>query len=315
MKKLLLFTFLAVFTLHVTATAQTTLDEWTFTDATAPQTSETLSISMGNWDPTLAGTSVPSAGLLRDATGGNSTSAWYGDNLGLTSMPGNVVLTIDIADINHTQRDYQFEWLGTVDGNTRLDINAFNGGIFIDLWGAGTKHYDGPSKIFDTDDYTGAISLTVSAQWDFANNQVAFTLSGDGVGYTGEGSSAFSDTQTVSADLSAITNIKSMRVRGGTVASGEYIDLDTVTITYNSPTLSTPNTVLNNAKVWYTKDSNTLHIDGVTANSVRVYALNGAKVAQYDNPGNTIALGDLSSGLYIASVLSEHGTKAVKFVK
>ncbi|MGB2216689.1 MAG: T9SS type A sorting domain-containing protein [Flavobacteriaceae bacterium] len=56
-------------------------------------------------------------------------------------------------------------------------------------------------------------------------------------------------------------------------------------------------------------------MEGVTANSVRVYALSGAKVAQYDNPGNTIALGDLSSGLYIASVLSEHGTKAVKFVK
>jgi hypothetical protein len=314
MKKHLLFTFLAVLTLHVTATAQTTLDEWTFDGAT-PQTSDILNKTMGNWDPTLAGTSVPSAGLLRDATGGNSAGAFYGDNLGLTTMPNNVVLTVEIADINHTQRDYWFEFQGAVGGNTRLDINAFNGGIVIDLWGAGTKHYDGPSKIFDTDDYTGAISLTVSAQWDIANGKIAYTISGDGVGYTGTGSSAFSDTQTVSADLSAITNIRSMRVRGGTVASGEYIDLDKVTLTYNAPTLSTPKTVLDNAKVWYSNSANALHIEGVTAQSVRVYALSGAKVAQYDNPGNTIALGDLSSGLYIASVLSEHGTKAFKFVK
>ena len=185
---------------------------------------------MGNWDPAKAGTSVPSAGLLRDATGGNSSAAQYGDNLGLTAMPDAVTLTVEIDDINHTQRDYWFEFLGTVGGTTRLDINAFNGGIFIDLWGAGTKHYDGPSKIFDTDDYTGAISLTVSATWDFANGTLSYTVSGDGVGYTGDGSSAFSDTQTVAADLSAITNIKSMRVRGGTVAAGEYIDLDSVTI-------------------------------------------------------------------------------------
>jgi hypothetical protein len=228
-KKYLLLSILALFCISMVS-AQTIIDEWTFTSAT-PQTSDILSKTMGNWDPALAGTSVPSAGILRDATGGNSAGAFYGDNLGLTTMPDNVVLTVEIADINHTQRDYWFEFLGTVGGNTRLDINASNGGIVIDLWGAGTKHYDGPAKIFDTDDYTGAISLTVSAKWDFANNEISFTLSGDGVGYTGTGSSAFSDTQIVSADLSAITNIRSMRVRGGTVGAGEYIELDKVTIT------------------------------------------------------------------------------------
>lgn len=317
MKKHLLFTFLAVLTLHVTATAQTTLDEWTFDGAT-PQTSDILNKTMGNWDPALPGTSVPIAGLLRDATGGNSSSAWYGNNLTLGSVPDNLTVTVVVDDVNFTERDYWFEFLGTTGGSTRAEINGYQGKISIDVEGAGTALKNvatGYGPVVDLAEYTGAVSMQVDFSWDFAGNRLIYTVSGDGVGYIGDGSSAFSDTQIVSADLSGITAINSMRVRGWTVGAGEYIDLDKVTITYNSPTLSTPNAVLNNAKVWYTKDSNALHIEGVTANSVRVYALSGAKVAQYDNPGNTIALGDLSSGLYIASVLSEHGTKAFKFVK
>lgn len=229
MKKTLLVTISVLAALS--AQAQTIIDQWTFTSGT-PQVSDIQGVTMGNWDPALAGTSVPSAGLLRDATGGNSSGAFWNDNIGLEAMPSIVTLTVDIADINHTQRDYWFELQGTVGGNTRLDINSFNGGVVIDLWGAGTKHYDGPSAIFDTDDYTGAISLTVSATWDIANGSLSYTLSGDGVGYTGVGSSAFSDTQTVAGiDLSGITNIRSMRVRGNTVAAGEYIDLNSVTVT------------------------------------------------------------------------------------
>jgi hypothetical protein len=214
------------------ASAQIVIDQWNFTSGT-PQVSDIQSKTMGNWDPALAGTSV-SGGVLTDATGGNSSGAFYGDNMGLAAMPDSLTLTVDIADINHAQRDYWFEFLGNdgTEDDLRLDINSFNGGVVIDLWGAGTKHYDGPSKIFDTDDYTGAISLTVSATWDIANGSLSYTLSGDGVGYTGEGSSAFSDTQTVAGiDLSGITNIKSLRVRGGTVAAGEYIDLNSVTLT------------------------------------------------------------------------------------
>jgi len=60
MKKQLLLTFIAVLTLYVTATAQTTItiDEWTFTDGVAPQISEVQGKTMGNWDPALPGTSV-----------------------------------------------------------------------------------------------------------------------------------------------------------------------------------------------------------------------------------------------------------------
>ena len=230
MKKTLLVTISVLAALS--AQAQTIIDQWTFTSGT-PQVSDIQGKTMGNWDPAKAGTSVPSAGQLRDATGGNSSPGGYwGDNMGLAAMPSIVTLTVDIADINHTQRDYWFEFLGTVGGATRLDINSFNGGVVIDLWGAGTKHWDGPSPIFDTDDYTGAISLTVSATWDIANGSLSYTLSGDGAGYTGAGSSAFSDSQTITGlTLTGITNIQQMRVRGGTVAAGEYIDLNSVTVT------------------------------------------------------------------------------------
>jgi autotransporter-associated beta strand protein len=229
MKKTLL---IALSVLTALSAQAEVIDQWTFTNATTPQISDILSKTMGNWNPaTKPGTTVPSTGVLRDATGGNSTGAYYGDNLGLAEMPDSITLTVEITDITHTQRDYWFQFLGPGLGTTRLDINAFDGGISIDLWGAGTKYYDGSAPIFDTDDYTGAISLTLSATWDFANNTLSYTMSGDGEGYTGTGSSAFSDTQTVSGDLSAITNnIAQLRVQGGTVAAGEYIDLDTVTL-------------------------------------------------------------------------------------
>lgn len=233
MKTYTQLTLLAGFALAFAGTASASLlDEWTFTSGT-PQVSDIQGKTMGNWDPALAGTSVPSAGLLRDATAGNSPSAWYGDNLGVSGPFEVLTLTVAIADINFTERDYWFEFLGTVGGNMRGEINGFNGKISIDVEGGGTALKNvavdyGP--VFDVAEYTGAISMQVAFTWDFKNGTLSYTVSGDGVGYTGEGSSAFSDTQTVAADLSGITNITSMRVRGNTVGAGEYIDLGTVKI-------------------------------------------------------------------------------------
>ena len=225
-------------TLAALSAQASVIDTWSFTSGT-PQTSDTLSKSMGNWDTSLAGTSVPSAGLLRDATGGNSSGAFYGDNLGLSAMPDAVTLTVAIADINFTERDYHFEFLGTTGGNMRGELNASGGGkIFFDIEGGGTALKNvatGYGRVFDVADYSGAISLEASFTWDLANNTLSYTVSGDGVGYTGDGSSAFSDTQTVAADLSGITNVKQMRVRGYTVGAGEYIDLDSVTIADPEP--------------------------------------------------------------------------------
>jgi hypothetical protein len=221
-------TFLTGFALAFAgAAAAAVLDEWTFTSGPV-QKSDIQGKSMANWNPDLADTSVPSAGLLRDSTGGNSKGAWYGDNLGLSGAIGSLILTVNIADINHTDRDYWFEFLGEVGGHTRLDINAWNGQIYIDVWGAGTE-LDGKS-IFKTADYDGAISMKVVATWDFVNNTLSYTVSGDGEGYSGKGSSAFTETKSMSADLSGITNVKQVRARGGQVSTGEYIDLDSVTI-------------------------------------------------------------------------------------
>jgi hypothetical protein len=215
------------------AAATTNLfDKWTFSSAPLHK-SEIQGRWMGNWDTnTFTTTTVPSAGLLRDATGGNSKGAFYGDNSGLTESFGSVTLTVEVADIHHRDRDYWFEFLGDVGGKMLGEINAFGGAIFIDIEGGGTsiKTELNPGKVFDVDDYTGAISMAVSFTWDFANNTLSYTVNGDGVGYTGSGSSAFSDSRTVAADLSGITNIKSMRVRGNKVDAGEYIDLDAVRI-------------------------------------------------------------------------------------
>ncbi|MGA1194056.1 MAG: hypothetical protein ACO3ZG_06740, partial [Kiritimatiellia bacterium] len=55
---------IALVALSVQGASGITLDQWTFTSAT-PQVSDTQSKTMANWDPALAGNSVPSAGLLR----------------------------------------------------------------------------------------------------------------------------------------------------------------------------------------------------------------------------------------------------------
>lgn len=221
-------TILTGFALALAGTASASLlDEWTFTSGPVHK-SDIQAKLMANWDPGLADTSIPSAGLLRDSTGGNSKGAWYGDNLGLPGVIGSLTLTVVIADINHTDRDYWFEFLGEVGGNTRLDIDAWNGQIHIDVWGAGSEL--GGKPIFKTADYDGAISVKVVATWDFVNNKLSYTVSGNGEGYSGKGSSAFSETKSMSADLSGITNVKQFRVRGGVVSTGEYIDLDLVTI-------------------------------------------------------------------------------------
>ncbi len=214
--------------------AETTnlFDQWTFSSAPLHK-SDIQGKWMGNWNPNeFTTTTVPSAGLLRDATGGNSKGAFYGDNSGLSKSLGSVTIAAEVADINHTDRDYWFEFLGDVGDSMRGEINAFSGDIFINIEGGGTsiKTAIKPGKVFDVDNYTGAISMDVSFTWNFVNNTLSYTVSGDGVGYTGKGSSAFSDSRTVAADLSRITNIKSMRVRGGDVGAGEYIDLDTVRI-------------------------------------------------------------------------------------
>ncbi len=73
--------------------------------------------------------------------------------------------------------------------------------------------------------------------------------------------------------------------------------------------------VMAGVKVWYAASNNTLNIDGITANTVSVYSLSGAKVAEYNAPGSTLTLGQIPSGLYVVSVATDAGTKVVKIKK
>lgn len=73
--------------------------------------------------------------------------------------------------------------------------------------------------------------------------------------------------------------------------------------------------VMDDVKVWYAASTNMLNIDGITANSVSVYSLCGAKVAEYNAPGSTLTLGQIPSGLYVVSVATDAGTKVVKIKK
>ena len=312
MKKNLLLSILVLFCVSMVSAQSITIDEWTFEGAT-PQTS-TNGKTIDKLDPTLAANSHTGS-VLTYGENGTSSSAFYGASyLGLATMPGNITITLDIVDFSFAANGswrFQFTGPGAGDGNMRGEFNIYDDNVSVHIEGNGTS-LNGGGFIKQTD-YSEFTSLQITYTWDFDNNEMSYAVSGTGVPVASEPAS-FSDSGNAVADLSGITDIRSLRTQT-TPPAGSYLEMDNLKISYNSSTLSTPNAVLNNAKVWYTKDSNALHIEGVTANSVRVYALSGAKVAQYDNPGNTIALGDLSSGLYIATVLSEHGTKAFKFVK
>ncbi|WP_289055402.1 T9SS type A sorting domain-containing protein [Carboxylicivirga marina] len=73
--------------------------------------------------------------------------------------------------------------------------------------------------------------------------------------------------------------------------------------------------VMAGVKVWYIASDNTLNIDGITANTVSVYSLSGAKVAEYSAPGSVLTLGNIPSGIYVVSVATDAGTKMVKIKK
>lgn len=317
MKKSLLFTFLAVLTLHVTATAQ--IDQWTFTDATTPQNSDIQDKTINFWDPGLTGNSHDSAaGVLTwghlppDGQYKTSSAANLGIDVGVAGAE-QLVLIINTKDIHFSDAgSYRWQFTESVTtGHVRARIYNSNGNVSARIEGTGNEFNAG--ILYNQDDYSSITDLQLTFTWDFANQKMQVDATGSGVlAEGGTGTISLSESKAAT-ELTGLSDVAGFRT-AGQGPSGSYMELDNVAI-HTTATLSTPNAVLNNAKVWYTKDSNALHIDGVTANSVRVYALSGAKVAQYDNPGNTIALGDLSSGLYIASVLSEHGTKAFKFVK
>jgi hypothetical protein len=168
---------------------------------------------------TAAPNSVPSAGVLRYATDGNGNSALMAGGPIDTSTIASLTLTIDLTDMNiGNQVVFQFGQTGGA-GTMEVEFNVFaNNEFSLDVEGNGFTL--DPAPILDQDNFPGAIPLVVAVNWDFANNLMSYNVTGSAT-----------DSQSIAADLSAITSINNFRPRGGTmVADGTYLDLDTITI-------------------------------------------------------------------------------------
>ena len=195
------------------ASAQLIIEQWTF-DSLNPQTGIN-GMTQNNW--TAAGpNSVPSAGVLRYATGGNSDFAMMAGGAIATSTISSLTLTVDLTDMNiANQVVFQFGTTGGT-GAMEVEFNTFGNSYFsLDVEGNGITL--DPGSILRQDNFPGAIPLVVAVTWDFANSLMSYNVTGSAT-----------DSQSIAANLSAITSIDSFRVRGQ--ASPTYLDLDTVTI-------------------------------------------------------------------------------------
>ena len=326
MKKHLLLTFLVVFTLQFNGHAQL-IDQWTFTNDPV-ENSDSKNKAISTWDPDLAGNSW-AAGVLTwgydntaeyvSSSGAYQGATWLGATGGTLSK---LELVIDTKDINFSvvgAYGWQFTGAsGAIPNSKKVAARIYHdsaGNVSLRIAG-GADEWNG-DVAYNQNDYTSITDLRLTFTWDFTNNAVSVAASGSGVlAAGGTGTISYTNSNTT-YDLSGVTGLNSFRTHQQAYGDS-YIQLDTVAILANGATLSTSKTVLDSAKVWYSKGDNALHIRGVEADSVKsvkVYSITGALASEYVNPGNDIALGDLSSGLYIASVLSEHGAKAFKFVK
>ena len=198
------------------ASAQLIIEQWTF-DSLNPQIGIN-GMDINKW--TTAGpNSVPSAGVLRYATDGNSDSAPMAGGAIATSTISSLTLTVDLTDMNiANQVVFQFGTTGGT-GAMEVEFNTFGNSDFsLDVEGNGITL--DPGSILRQDNFPGAIPLVVAVTWDFANSLMSYNVTGSAT-----------DSQSIAADLSAITSIDSFRVRGNTMqADGTYLDLDTVTI-------------------------------------------------------------------------------------
>lgn len=201
------------------------IDQWTFEGAT-PQTSANNK-TIDKWDPAL-GANSHAGSILTYGEQGTSSSAFYGEDLGLADLPA-VNLTIDIVDFSFAANgSYRWQFTGPGDGADKMrgEFNIFNDNLSVHIEGNGTS-LNGTGFIKQSD-YTEFTSLQLSYTWDFANDTMSYTVAGTGVPVD-TADASFSDSGSTAADLSGITDIRSLRVQ--TVPPvGSYVELDTLTI-------------------------------------------------------------------------------------
>ena len=229
MKKHLLLSILALFCISMVSAQSITIDEWTFEGAT-PQTS-TNNKTIDKWDPTLAANSHTGS-VLTYGENGTSSSAFYGASyLGLATMPGNITITLDIVDFSFAANgtwSFQFTGPGAGAEKMRGEFNIYNDNVSVHIEGNGTS-LNGGSFIKQTD-YSEFTSLQITYTWDFANNEMSYAVSGVGVPVDSAPAS-FSDSGSLAADLSGITDIRSLRVQT-TPPAGSYLEMDNFKISY-----------------------------------------------------------------------------------
>jgi hypothetical protein len=100
-----------------------------------------------------------------------------------------------------------------------VEFNEFSENAFsLDVEGGGNTLDS--AIILNQADFSGsAIPLEVTTTWDFANNEISYSVTGSATA-----------SETISADLSSITSVNWFRPRGGDMANGTVLDLDAVTI-------------------------------------------------------------------------------------
>lgn len=221
--KLLLLTGSA-FAIAGAASAQisTIVEQWTF-DGASPQTGIN-GTTVDTWDPALPGNSVPSAGVLRYATSGNG-SGGVPSTIDVASTD-QLILTIDLADFyigtdGSSTDQVVFQFIEDGAANIELELNVFNSGSFsIDMEGFGATLDPVVVAGLASQTATGNGATLIVATWDFAVGSMSFEVSGAG-------------TQTESlTGLSdpTLTQITGFRPRGGNMAYGTFLDLNTITI-------------------------------------------------------------------------------------
>jgi len=197
-----------------------TVQQWTFNSANDTQTS-VQGMDITTW-VNAAPNSVPSAGRLKWATGGNSDVRTL--NLDV-SQPGNKLftVTVDLSEVwlknnGSTSSDRLYFRFQSDAGNLELAFRTWAGSnplIVETKDGVTTTHH----SILTEDQHANSGPLHVTAIWNFEADTITLSTSG-----AASYSSAYAST-----NLANVTSINWFRT-AGTVSNGSYLTMDNVTL-------------------------------------------------------------------------------------
>jgi hypothetical protein len=182
--------------------------------------------SVSTWT-TNAPNSVPSAGVLHYATGGQS--AWKALPNVDTSTIGTLSLTVQVSDMYVAPTEAVRFFLNSGNGATghlESKLTSWSGGKFApDILVGGTKMLDANTDISFATSALGS-ALTMVTTWDFVNDTVSYDLSGPGA--AGLGTTSW--TAAAGVDLSAsVGTVQAIQMKTSSTFTS-WMDLDSVTI-------------------------------------------------------------------------------------